>query len=283
MAKPTRQLNKEVMDKLKGFEALRNHAYPDPASPLAKRTRSLRLQWGFRPAREILKNLERSHPELVKLSGTPWTCGYGSTRGVTPDTYWTKDEALVRLDQDLDDAQSAVERLVKVKLNDFQYGALTSLVFNIGSGNFSGSNLLKRLNEGKYEAAAARFDDWVKVRNQETGKLEFNQGLKNRRDVEKALFLRGSFVESNNIVPVEVTPDVEKPVAKDPGVAIPAVTTGAAGVLAIGEAASKLEPLAAHSETIRAVFVGLTLLGVVITLILNMQKRKEAKEKENAS
>lgn len=283
MAKPKRQLNAEVMNKLKGFEALRNFAYPDPASPLAKRTRNLKLRWGYRPAREILKELERSHPQLVHLSGTPWTCGYGSIRGVTMDTYWTKEEALTRLDADLDDAQLAVERLVKVPLNEFQYGALTSLVFNIGAGNFSTSTLLKRLNEGKYEAAAARFDDWVKVRNQETGKLEFNQGLKNRRDVEKALFLRGSFVASNDLIPVEVTPDVEKSAAKDPGVAIPAVTTGAAGVLAIGEAASKLEPLAAHSDTIRSIFVGLTLLGVIITLILNMQKRKEAKEKENAS
>jgi multisubunit Na+/H+ antiporter MnhB subunit len=92
--------------------------------------------------------------------------------------------------------------------------------------------------------------------------------------------LRGQFVESNTTVPVEVVPDEQKVVSKDPGVAIPAVTTGAVSVLALGEAAAKLEPLAEFSDTIRSIFVGLTLLGVLVTLFLGMKKRKDA-QKEN--
>lgn len=280
MAKPKRTLIPEGMDKIKDFESLRLFAYPDPKSPLHERTKKMKLRWGYMPARQILAQIVKRDPSLAKLSGTPWTCGYGSTRGVTMDTYWSEEEALVRLDADLDDAQLAVERMVKVDINEFQYAALVSLVFNIGSGNFSTSTLLKRLNEGKYSTAAHHFNDWVKARNQKTGKLEFMQGLQNRRDVEKALFLRGAFVESNNVIPVEVVPDEVKKASKDPGLAAPSVTgVGVAGI-AIGEAAAQLEPLAAFSDSIRMIFVGLTVLGVVVTLVLHMKKRKEARKEE---
>jgi lysozyme len=280
MPKPKRSVHPEVLQKIKDFEALRLFAYPDPASPLAKRTKKQKIKWGYSPAYILLEQAASRDPSLRNLSGNPWTCGYGSTKGVNINTQWTHQEALDHLDEDLDDAQVAVERLVKVTLNDFQYGALVSFVFNLGEGNFAGSTLLKRLNAGDYAGAAARFMDWTKARNQETGKLEVLNGLVTRRSVEKALFLRGQFVESNTTVPVEVVPDEQKVVSKDPGVAIPAVTTGAVSVLALGEAAAKLEPLAEFSDTIRSIFVGLTLLGVLVTLFLGMKKRKDA-QKEN--
>ncbi len=287
MAKPKRNLIAEGLEKIKGFESLRLYAYPDPASPLAKKTKKYKPKWGFLPARAILEQLGQRDPSLFKLSGKPWTCGYGSTKGVTIDTVWSVQESLVHLDDDLDDAQLTVERMVKVPLTDHQYAALVSLVFNIGPGNFGTSTLLKKLNMKKYMEAADRFEDWIKARNQETGKLEVLPGLKTRRAVEKALFLRGAFVESNTIIPVEVTPDEEKPVSKDPGVAIPTVTATGAGLAALAEAAKEIEPLAAYSETMRTVFIVLTVLGVLISLALGMKKRKDArldrKEREKAA
>lgn len=286
MAKPKRNLIAEGLDKIKGFESLRLYAYPDPASPLAKQTKRYKPKWGYVPARALLEQLSQRDPSLKKLSGKPWTCGYGSTKGVTIDTIWSHQESLVHLDDDLDDAQIAVERLVKVPLTDHQYAALVSLVFNIGSGNFASSTLLKRLNEKKYLEAADRFEDWIKARNQETGKLEVLNGLKTRRAVEKALFLRGAFVESNTSMPVEVTPDEEKPVTKDPNVAIPTVTATGATLAALAEAAKEIEPLAAYSDTMRTVFIVLTVIGVFISLALGMKKRKDArtdrKEREKA-
>ena len=275
MATPKRNMSRESIDKIKGYEALRLHSYPDPASPLAKKARSARKRWGFEPVSEIMKDLPA---DMRQLSGKPWTNGYGSTKGVGPNEVWTEAEADRRLDVDLDWAQNAVERLVTVDLNDFQYGALVSLVFNIGEGAFAKSTLLKRLNEGDYEAAAERFGDFVKARNQETGKLETVQGLVNRRAVEKAFFLRGAFVSSNTTEPVEVTPSSEKAATKDPQVVVPVTTATAATGAVLSEAAAQVQPLAQYSDTIRTVFVILTLIGIAITVYMNLKKRKQERE-----
>lgn len=76
----------------------------------------------------------------------------------------------------------AVLNKVKVPLNDQQYSALTSLVYNIGPTNFGKSTLLKKLNEGDYSGAAEQFKVW----NKAGGKTL--EGLVRRRDAESALF-----------------------------------------------------------------------------------------------
>ena len=79
-------------------------------------------------------------------------------------------------------AKSAVEK-VRVPLTDAQHGALVSLVFNIGSGNFRRSTLLRLLNEGDYEGAADEFPKWRKA----GGKVL--KGLERRRKAEREMFI----------------------------------------------------------------------------------------------
>ena len=52
---------------------------------------------------------------------------------------------------------------VKVPLEQDQFDALTSFVFNVGSGAFGESTLLKLLNVGKYDEVPAQLDRWVKA------------------------------------------------------------------------------------------------------------------------
>ena len=134
-----------------------------------------------------------THYEGVRLTaypdpatgGVPWTIGIGSTRNVHPGMVITLDEAKQRLREDLEDAEKAVTRLVTSPLDQSQFDALVSLVFNIGEGNFSRSTLLKKLNAHDYLGASGEFMKWTKA----NGKVML--GLTRRRAAERDHFLRG--------------------------------------------------------------------------------------------
>ncbi len=91
-------------------------------------------------------------------------------------------EAEVLLANDLDEAEDAVLRLVKAPLNQHQFDALVSFVFNLGEGNFKGSTMLRYLNAGKYDAAADQFKRWCYVNHQ------VSKGVASRRNAEADLF-----------------------------------------------------------------------------------------------
>ena len=83
----------------------------------------------------------------------------------------------------LQSAVSAVGRLVKVSINENQKSALTSLVYNIGTGRFSTSNLLADLNGGRSDRILADFLELVPRSG------PFSKGLEARRRTEAELFL----------------------------------------------------------------------------------------------
>lgn len=156
-------------------------SYPDPASQLAKALQKKKL------GATAYNNLEG----WEKLSGKPWTIGYGCTRYkasgqlVMPNQTITLARAEEELVADLEESEGYVQSLVKVKLTQNMFDALVSLVFNVGSDNFSRSTLLKELNKRKYLDAAKEFNKWVYTGGQITG------GLVKRREQESDLFLEG--------------------------------------------------------------------------------------------
>lgn len=111
------------------------------------------------------------------------TIGYGHTRGVKMGDTCTEPQALEFLRQDCADAEWAINTRVTVPLNQCQFDALVSLVFNIGGSNFAASTLLRKLNAGDYAGAADQFPRW----NKQKGKVL--NGLTERRGRERALFL----------------------------------------------------------------------------------------------
>ncbi|MEM7761080.1 MAG: lysozyme, partial [Cyanobacteria bacterium P01_A01_bin.40] len=80
-----------------------------------------------------------------------------------------------------------VKSHVQVKLNPYQLGALTSLVFNAGTVILTDSTLIRKLNAGDYAGAAREFPRWNKAN--QGGKLVPFPGLTRRRLAEQKLFL----------------------------------------------------------------------------------------------
>ena len=132
---------------------------------------------------ELIKEFEQCR--LVAYKPTPddvWTCGYGSTDGVTETTVWTAEEADAALERDVADAEECVEKHVTALLNENEFSALVSLAFNIGCHAFGGSTLVRMLNEGDFDGAEAQFKRWNKQAGRELA------GLTRRREAERELF-----------------------------------------------------------------------------------------------
>lgn len=88
----------------------------------------------------------------------------------------------VLLEKDTLAARQSVNRLVNVALNDAQFGALSSFVFNIGESNFASSTMLQLINIGRHDLAANQFARWTMAR----GKIF--KGLTERRQCKSALY-----------------------------------------------------------------------------------------------
>lgn len=120
--------------------------------------------------------------------GVP-TIGYGNTyyenggkvRLTDPPIDEARAEALLR--HTLRHYEQAVNAAVAVPLTQNQFDALVSFTYNLGAGNLQRSTLLKKLNAGDYQGAAAQFARW----NRAGGRVL--RGLTRRREAERRLFL----------------------------------------------------------------------------------------------
>lgn len=132
---------------------------------------------------ELIKSFEGLELEAYLCPADIWTIGYGHTGNVKEGDRITKAEAEALLDKDLQTFRNGVKRLVKVPLNENQFGALVSFSYNLGLGSLQNSTLLKMLNAGDYTGAADQFLRW----NKSGGKVL--TGLVRRREAERAVFL----------------------------------------------------------------------------------------------
>ena len=89
-----------------------------------------------------------------------WTQGYGHVcREGAPGV--TEPEAAVVLAAALGIAHNALLRLTKPLLTTGQTDALTSWVFNLGSGRYRGSTLRAVLNRGEFDLAPGEMRKWI--------------------------------------------------------------------------------------------------------------------------
>jgi len=122
-----------------------------------------------------------------------WTVGWGHTGDVGRDPI-TEEEAEELLLADVDLCEILLRRYVAVPLNQNQWDALISFLFNVGPGRKGGksgllelkgggqSTLLRCLNLAYYVGAAEQFERWVYAGGKKLG------GLVRRRRAERSLF-----------------------------------------------------------------------------------------------
>ena len=138
---------------------------------------------------ELIKEFEGfSSAPYLDASGTA-TIGYGNTfyedgtkvtMGDEPITEERAEELLIYV---VNAFSRQIKNLIKVKLNDNQFSAIVSLVYNIGITNFRKSTMLRLLNEGNIDDAILEFPVW----RRSGGKIL--RGLQIRRAKEMLLFL----------------------------------------------------------------------------------------------
>ena len=134
----------------------------------------------------IIKECEGLRLEAYVCPAGKLTIGYGHTLGVKEGDKITQEQAEQFLKDDVKSACLRLEHLEDVesiRLNDNQFSALTSFIYNLGIYKFQTSTMMKYLIIGDNNAAADEFDRWVFSKN------KILPGLVKRRAMEKELFL----------------------------------------------------------------------------------------------
>ena len=147
----TRQVNKAGLDLIKAFEGLKLSPYLDSVK--------------------------------IPTIGIGTTFYEDGTKVSMKDPAITEARAEALLMHHLNSFAAKVEKLLTVPVTDNQFAALLALVYNIGTGAFSKSTLLKKLNAQDYVGAAGEFEKWNKAGGNVIA------GLTRRRQAEKALFV----------------------------------------------------------------------------------------------
>lgn len=110
---------------------------------------------------DIIRHEGKKNAAYWDADGGVWTIGVGHTG---PDVYeglvWSDQQIMDALRKDVAWAVAAVNKLVRVPLDQNQVDALVDFIFNEGVGAFGGSTLLRLLNAGDYAGADAQFQRW---------------------------------------------------------------------------------------------------------------------------
>jgi|TARA_R110002020_G_scaffold202084_1_gene405057 lysozyme len=132
---------------------------------------------------ELIKSFEGCELEAYKCPAGVWTIGYGHTENVEEGDKWSKEKAEYMLWRELEEKyEGYINELVTVPLNQCQFDALCSWVYNLGPSNLKRSSLLRVLNESKYDEVPTQMKRW----NKAGGKVL--EGLIRRRKAEADMF-----------------------------------------------------------------------------------------------
>jgi lysozyme len=143
-----------------------------------------------REAIDLIKEFEGLRLNAYLCPAGVWTIGYGHTRTARAGMRITKDQADMLLADDITRVVSSMMRHIRVPLDNHQYGALVSFVFNVGIGAFLGSSLLRLLNENRHDLVPQQLMRWNKATID--GKRVELAGLTRRRAAEAQLWSKGN-------------------------------------------------------------------------------------------
>jgi lysozyme len=133
----------------------------------------------------LIKHFESFKAQAYICPAGVLTIGYGTTTGVRSGQTINESKASTLLAEDLRRFEAEVKSMVRVPLNQYQFDALVSFAYNVGSTRLRQSTLLRVLNAGQYQLVAAQFLRW----NRGGGRVL--AGLTRRRKSEMFLWQTG--------------------------------------------------------------------------------------------
>ena len=142
--------------------------------------------------REMIKSFEelslKAYHGKCDRAGV-YTIGWGHTKGVKPGDVITRQQAEKFFNDDLEPVEKTLNAdLVTGRprplVNQNQFDALCSFVFNEGAGHYLDSTLRRKIRQGDLIGAAGEFKRWIYSNH------KIAPGLITRRDAERRLFLQ---------------------------------------------------------------------------------------------
>ncbi len=131
---------------------------------------------------DIIKQYEGLKLQAYQCTAGVWTIGYGHTKGVKQGDSINEEQAEQYLIRDVQVAEDAINA-ENLNINQNQFDALVSFVFNCGVAAFKSSTLLRKIKADANDPAIA--DEFAKWRNAGGSAVA---GLVRRRGSESNLY-----------------------------------------------------------------------------------------------
>lgn len=124
---------------------------------------------------------------VIPVPGDVPTIGFGTTQGVKMGDTTTPPKALSRALTDMQKFEGALKQCVSVPLHQHEYDAFVGFSYNVGSGAFCRSSMVKKLNAGDYPGACREILRWTYFQGKDCAAPENARlcgGLAKRRQEE---------------------------------------------------------------------------------------------------
>ncbi|EDS0623340.1 lysozyme [Salmonella enterica] len=119
------------------------------------------------------------------VAGVLTVCDGHTGKDIIPGKRYTDAECDALLDKDLKRVKAQVDPLIKVSIPESERAAFYSFVYNVGTGAFARSTLLKKLNAGDHAGACNELKRWTYAGGRQW------KGLMTRREIEREVCLWG--------------------------------------------------------------------------------------------
>lgn len=212
---------------------------------------------------DLIKQFEGLRLKAYRcIAGVP-TIGYGSTDGVTAEDVAngrtiTKQQAEAMLKRDLIAYENAVLRACTITPNQNQFDAMVCLAYNIGTGGFMKSSIVKAHNRGDFMSASRAFLMWGKARVK--GVLQEVPGLMRRRAAESSLYLTPvATINALADLPDEVFEEMpqavapERPMSQSKIAGAASIISGASAIGGLSQVTDVLNTVSAAGDSVAQV------------------------------
>ncbi|EAA1059283.1 lysozyme [Salmonella enterica subsp. enterica] len=122
---------------------------------------------------------DRRHEPYRDVAGVLTVCDGHTGKDIIPGKLYTNAECDALLNKDLALVAARVDPLIKVSIPNSERAALYSFAYNVGTGAFARSTLLKKLNAGDRAGACNELKRWTYAGGKQW------KGLVTRREIER--------------------------------------------------------------------------------------------------